>query len=831
MKEINGTVTLAFVEEDNRQRVIFRVIPLCTREGGVFSGGAEDFPDEGSMRVVPDKREQSTFKDRMRSIGGLCAIHLISAEGKELVKVRQNRNYAPDQGEKNKLAIYSDVICEFTEGGCFEVLDMGQDPSHALTEQVLLHKNKVLYGPVKREEAAQIDESALRPFGNDQFLLHTIDTPLLGKHQIYWNPEAILNWRQRKNALRHRERIEDTAVSAPGCAKAEEAATPAPEGKRSRVTSNAAKAVAADKENTAAAAIEQPKAKPDPVEVKPVKAETTLITAETKPVTAEAQPIAPSVQPAADQGPKSAPIPESREADVPAPLPIGTKLDILDAELSFDEQLSRLDQTLSSDANRLNAKDNADEPQEDEPAEVAARFSGTPLVPVVKPIKRSMSKPESVHHVVERKLLSTDADSDDMGKLMENPIDHLRTCLDYVWQNADMRRQAMDVLSDNEAFMSDMLQSLRRRGLNLSATAAAQEQLAEIEAERLSLLMQLENARTNEKKYREEAISSLTHKLRAESERLKKEVATLTETKNILSDSLQTMSVSNVNQVVDFMGKHIQCLSGASEDRILLSPVIGCHYTSQELAENLRRHMNDSGYGVNDDDAMSLLIQFSVNDAICLRGRTEDDAARFAQVLLESFGLQSVSGRIQPNAFVELVSLLPEDDKRTPTVTVQAFGTESMSIYGHKTIYLLHHEQQNRMEDALPTCPVISVPAAVRRSYGRSDEWQAVKPASLSSFMDIRADAHPMQDDARKWMEDLKACLNQNLEALPQATVIDMSRFIEVASHKVRGGFLSAADMAVCHWIVPAVMLHRVEPNKLLDALAGLPRALEMLRL
>ena len=99
MKEINGTITLAFVEEDNKQRVIFRVIPLCTREGGTFHGGAEEFPDEGSLRIVPDKREQSTFKERMREIDGLCVIQLTS-EGKELMKVRQNRNYAPDQGER-----------------------------------------------------------------------------------------------------------------------------------------------------------------------------------------------------------------------------------------------------------------------------------------------------------------------------------------------------------------------------------------------------------------------------------------------------------------------------------------------------------------------------------------------------------------------------------------------------------------------------------------------------------------------------------------------------------------------------------------------------------
>ena len=118
MKQINGTITLAFLEEDNQQRVIFRVVPLCTREGIVFREKNVDFPDQGSLRIVPDKREQSTFKERMRAMGCLCAIHLCS-EGKELAKVRQNRNYDPGQGENNQFAIYSDVICEFADDGVF----------------------------------------------------------------------------------------------------------------------------------------------------------------------------------------------------------------------------------------------------------------------------------------------------------------------------------------------------------------------------------------------------------------------------------------------------------------------------------------------------------------------------------------------------------------------------------------------------------------------------------------------------------------------------------------------------------------------------------------
>ena len=56
-----------------------------------------------------------------------------------------------------------------------------------------------------------------------------------------------------------------------------------------------------------------------------------------------------------------------------------------------------------------------------------------------------------------------------------------------------------------------------------------------------------------------------------------------------------------------------------------------------------------------------------------------------------------------------------------------------------------------------------------------------------------------------------------------------MRRFIEVATRKVRGGFLAAADTAVCHWIVPILMLKKCESAHVVSALAGLPRTLEQL--
>ena len=789
MKDINGTVTLAYVEEDNKQRVIFRVVPLCTREGVSFHDASEDFPDEGSLRIVPDKREQSTFKERMRDISGLCAIHLVNDGAKELIKVRQNRNYAPDAGEKNKLAIYSDVVCEFAEDGCFEVVQPGQDASGALTRKVIIQKDKVLYGPVLKEEAASVSLDSLHPFGNDRFLLQNIQNDLLGSRMIYWDPEAIINWRQRRNAMRRKERAEEKAeldaamltASAPAVEETQPDTKPQQTVFREKTVEprkRAEKNEKAEKKET-----------PDKTE----KTEKDRVTENTA-------------------------------------LPIGTKLDILDQQLTFDQQISRLDQGIGSTANRLTMDET---PSEEEEPEIISHFNGTPLVPSAKPITKSAARPESMHHVVEQQLFqNNEGENRSIYRMVENPIDSLNRCLDYVWQNADMRSQAIEKLSENETFMRDMLQIFRRRGLNTQASAAAQEQLAEIEAERLSLLMQLDSAKQNAKQYREEAIASLSQKLRAESEKLKNEIQSLEKTKKKLTDETQVLSQQNARQTIDFFSQNMQCMSGAGEERIMLSPVIGCHYEASELAEKLRVHMNESGYGINEDDAMGLLIYFSVNDTLCLCAATEADAARFAQVMLESFGLQSVSGTILPESYVEVVSILPEDGQRTPTVTIQSLGTESMSIYGHKTLYLAtSHQIENYSIAGLPAHPIVHVPTAIKRAFGRVEDFQAVQPASLSSFMDIRSDTHPMLSEADKWFAELKARIEKEEFAVPRATLIDMRRFIEVATRKVRGGFLAAADSAVCHWLVPAIRLGQIKPEHFASIVAGLPRAMRLLHM
>lgn len=835
MKEINGTITLAYVEEDNRQRVIFRVIPLCTREGSTFHGGADEFPDEGSLRIVPDKREQSTFKERMREIGGLCVIQLAS-DGKELLKVRQNRNYAPDQGEKNQMAIYSDVICEFVEDGCFEVIEAGSGAENAISKKVLIHKDKMLYGPVEKSEAAVVKLDEMKPFGNERFLLHTVETPQIGKHQVCWDPEATLNWRQRRNSLRRKDRAPQEELSIE--AKAIENKRILDEKRKEREKQEAEQPVAqAEPQMKQPAETAQPSGEEEKRQQQ--KAEKAAARKAEKEKARQAKAEQKQAEKAAE---KAAEKPVEKSAEKPneekesEALPIGTKLDILDSALPFEQQISRLAQPLSESANRLSS-DLEVQPVEDEASEPVAHFNGTPLVPNNgKPI-RIKTKPENVHHVVEQQIQGQrdEVMGAEIGEasygMVRNPIESLRECMEYVWQNSELREQAMQMMMANDGFVADVTDELRKSGINLQASAAAQEQLAEIEAERLSLLMQLEMAKENTRKYREEAVASAAQKKRDEVERLKNEVRHLEATCKKLTEANKALSNENAQKVTQFLSSRLTCMGGAEENRVLLSPVIGHQYDRHELAEKLRVHMNDTGFSISEDDSMSLLINFSLYDALCLCAQTVQDAQAFAQVMLESFGLQSVSATVSAGASVEMASLLGENARRTPTVSVQMLGSSAMTVYGHKTIYLTTVNKMPTEDEMMLPFPCVQVPPMLKRVFGQAAEWQPVEPAALSSFDGICADSYPIMTEAEKWFRELRHALKEENIIVPDVVLTCMRRFMEVASRKVRGGFLAAADIAVCNWLVPALLWSGCDREKMMQTMAGLPRTLEQLRI
>ena len=121
-----GKLTIGFVHEDNPVKSYFRFKPLLTLSEHEFlpidEGTAAQYPEDGFIRIVPDKNEISQFKARMRQLGRYCLLDL-RRHPNENDKIRPNKNYAPDGTERNAHIVYSDVIASLSPDMACEVVD------------------------------------------------------------------------------------------------------------------------------------------------------------------------------------------------------------------------------------------------------------------------------------------------------------------------------------------------------------------------------------------------------------------------------------------------------------------------------------------------------------------------------------------------------------------------------------------------------------------------------------------------------------------------------------------------------------------------------------
>ena len=134
---IPGKYCFGILEEDNPLKAYFRFKPLLVENEGKYERFAEEdaYPEDGCIRIVPDKNESSRFKTRMRRLGRYAVVDLRSHPN-ENDKIRPNKNYRGDGIEQNTNIIYSDVVQEPPAGSVLEVLtlDIPADSTHmALT--------------------------------------------------------------------------------------------------------------------------------------------------------------------------------------------------------------------------------------------------------------------------------------------------------------------------------------------------------------------------------------------------------------------------------------------------------------------------------------------------------------------------------------------------------------------------------------------------------------------------------------------------------------------------------------------------------------------------
>ena len=119
-----GKLCIGILEEDNPLKAYFRLKPLLMEKEGRYHpyDGLEKYPEDGCIRIVPDKNESSHFKARMRRMGLYCVLDLRD-HADENDKIRPNKNYKTDEMERNAYIVYSDVVREPAEHMIYEIVD------------------------------------------------------------------------------------------------------------------------------------------------------------------------------------------------------------------------------------------------------------------------------------------------------------------------------------------------------------------------------------------------------------------------------------------------------------------------------------------------------------------------------------------------------------------------------------------------------------------------------------------------------------------------------------------------------------------------------------
>lgn len=718
---------LAYLEEDNTQRAYFRARPLLTPSGYAQEEALKLWPDEGGLRIVPDKNEQCYFKDRMRSIGNFCLVDLTPFPP-EANKIRTNKNYRPEKEEKNQYIIFSDTIHPLPEHTFFEVVP-GTAESYAaaaeaaITPLFMIRDGDTLYGPVSKAAPA-----APQPAPEMQAVLYDLPCPD-GKVR------AILC-----------------------CAKTVEDPAPVRE------------------------------------EAVPVNDEPAPVQEDAVPVNEEPAPI----PAASDEAPAETPVQSDEE------LPLGKELHILDQSKGFAETLQDIHQELPSSANLLHTEHDTSVVVVPQPS---APLTGTPLVRGAA-VRTSVPRPKNkLQEVVSSQLRAVRNDppaeplpADAQLRSVHNPVESACEQLRAAWELPEAQRQLVDFI-------------LSLPGVSMSLTSARdttlqqtlQNKLRDLEADRLSLLYQLDKARSDLDAFRKQEIAGIAEKAKAHIQVLEKQQqaceAALTTVKEQMNNLLMQRDALQGEIVQLQQEKLPQALSDALARTQLVAPPSGSPLylnarsgkpaEASALVDTAVTAAQASGITLSRNAAAAMLALMTACTHMAVVTPAIAPASTLISNLMAACGWASGLAT-QTNAAQQPIAS-PAACDSTPLVLISpaammmpvenvfrvVLSEDPANVFG-SAAYKLSPYPVLRLE-RLPFIPAKSANA------------QPLSVEALRALIDC---------DAGSVQQALAPMMNQ-IAPLSGESMQQMQRFVNVASPLMEGGLPAACDWAIRLWILP----------------------------
>ncbi len=722
-------VTMAFLEEDNAQRAFFRLRPLLNGAGPCTKEDLAVLPDEGYARIVPDKNEQANFKDRMRSLGSLCLIDL-TPYPLEANKIRTNKNYAPDRGEKNQYILYSDVVHPLPETLVYEVVEaQTEDELHEMAARIATPMGyaKVAgqwYGPISRGQAASLAQEV-----PPQSKLHSVTFPDGRQRLFYWAEES---------------------------APAKEAD---PEMEAS--LNEASQALKAAEHRLFAM---EPAAVPAAVMHAPVV-----------------------------QMPVRAAVPEE------------------------------------------------------------ATLSGTPLYAGSLGRAR-LSRPRNpLHEVVDAqwraaKYEAPSAQLQQGANLrhVENPMEHFRQAAEMVWSIPETQVQALDVLLNLPGMQKRLEKVLHADEPDSLLAASMRRQLQDLEAERLSLLIQLDKAKENKTALREEILSCAQQECVAKTKQLREETAALKSAKEAVRAQLKELTAQRdaLQNICDGLAgtelparlhafaAGMQLLAATSPAPLYIQGAIGEKAAPSRMIASLKNAAAKQWGPSSQEDAVHILLLLALCPQIQLVHASLAEGVRFGCMCAQALGLGDAFA-VQMNAEQKITAVATLGPAASPVIVATPFLSPAAKEDGTRTLLLskttAEHIDQTAYE--LSPWPVVFLAQSTVSFIADDMASDAALPAiTLESLADMTQAAAELPPETVRWLDQLREVMADAGHPLPLTLGRTMAAYMKAAASLMQSGVSAAADYAFQAWILPRAFKDEKLLKALRPLLISLPRSGEIVK-
>lgn len=699
--DFSGKLFLAAIEEDNTQRALFRVRPLLCEEGNITQEDIEELIDEGFLRVVPDKAEQHTFKERMRDLGQLCLINLKDIPP-DFNKVRLNKNYAPNRGETNRFVIYSDAIEDMSDVEIFEVVS---DPKvvKPSTDAYYLRNGGHIQGPYDSAAGHALDAVSL--IAPDNHRLFSVTMPD-DREKLYFWPLSHSSIPIEK----------DEAI-----------------------------------------------AKETPADDSDMK-----------------------------EKEKNTEVPEVKEAE---------------SSMSAKEKIEEIQASLVP---YLNTEQEEEElPLEEEaPSKRTEKLIATPIKHNLQRMSAPRSDYQGLHSVVDRAVRQGRPEEPAASlqntaalQFVINPAEQFKQALEQIWHNSQSKQQAVNDFLAMPGCTEALGDKICGNGKH-SMQAAMQQQLNQLEAERLALMMEVEHIKENRADLMKAAMkdgSKLSEEMISRQKELESTIQTLSSQCDELSVKREELR-RNVNSVLQ---------SGS-----FIAPSFGVDCSFEKACKLITESLNKSGFVMSKNDAANLLIIILLSPQLNLRTDYLMDAKLATSLTANAIGAVLISDDELKSSVI-----LPGGD--TPVFVTAASEFEGSAansdLSGYTTLLLTDSKTALWPSVFMP----ISDGFVLRQS---APSGIKIKVPKLREYLEEVSRQTP--DEVLKLLGKAEQELKQ---VLPLKLKQAMIQYLMCAQSILEGGAAAAVDYAFASFLIPFAIENRLDIEPLRSICEAMPKASAML--